>query len=411
MTRRHSWVLSFLAASILADTAARADEANAEAAAARRPKRFAIVFNTGYGGDHLPQDLAHFEKLVRGAKQAHFNTVLGQYSTARAKVLKLHRVRIFVDLLATEHYVYNNPAGAQKLCESLRGDPLVYAYHLWSDNIAETFAGRSRDVATVHGWDPTHPAYVGTYRMSRVNRVEGLDLLGYYDFHWKRGGHWEHLARAWEVARSKDAYFLRYCDAAPGQVGKGNPNRVGYTIATSVVFGLKGYLFHYTGGVVDPRTGELDALGKDLAAVNARFEAIGDELMVIGNPSAVYSTPITRDAKDDPVAGEPAVPAGLAGVPADHWFQVARGEVLFGLFRAGAVEPEPGDGERARDVVVLASHNAYKPQDVELVFAGPPKKVELFDRARRRWRPLKVDGRAARFQVEVAAAELVRVAR
>ena len=32
----------------------------------------------------------------------------------------------------------------------------------------------------------------------------------------------------------KAAGFLRYCDAKPGRVGKGNRNRVGYTIATSI---------------------------------------------------------------------------------------------------------------------------------------------------------------------------------
>jgi hypothetical protein len=44
--------------------------------------------------------------------------------------------------------------------------------------------------------------------MSRVNRVEDLDLLGYYDFHWKRGGHWAHLSKAWRVAKAGLSHFF-----------------------------------------------------------------------------------------------------------------------------------------------------------------------------------------------------------
>lgn len=373
----------------------------APAEEARRPKRFAIIFNMGYAKDSLPKDPQSFARLIQGIKRAHFNTVLCRYTPWRAAICKKHGVQIFVDLLAAEHHVYKNPDGAQQLCESLRDNPVVYGYHLWSDNIGDTYPGRSRDVKNVHAWDPTHPAYVGTYRMNRVNRVAGLDLLGYYDFHWKRGGHWGHVSKASTVAKGKNALFLRYCDAAPGRIGAGNPNRAGYTIATSIPFGLKGYLFHYGGGVVDPKTGQLDALGRDLQKVNGKFAAMGDALMAIGNPRAVYSTPISRTAKDRPVDGAPAVPGGLAPVPEDHWFQVVRGEVLFGMFQ----------DDRQRDVVVFAGHNAYAPQAVTLEFTRPLKSVSFFNRKTGRWIRLRVARHKASFPVEEFAGELIRIER
>lgn len=373
---------------------ARADEPQ------RRPARFAVVYNQGYGGDHLPTEREPFEKLVAAAKDAHFNVILCQYEPWRAEVCKKHGVLIFVDLLAPKHHVYKAPDDAKKLCESLKGDEVVYGYHAWSDNITDaTVAGRTRDAQNVHDWDPTHPVYVGTTNMNRVNRVEGVDVFGYYDFHWRRGGHWDHLTKAGQAATARKLPFLRYDDAAPGQVGKGNPNRVGYTFATSVPFGLKGYLYHHAGAVVDPKTFALTALGEDVKKVNARFAAVGDELMKIGAPAAVYSTPVTRTAKNDPVPA--AVPAGLAPPPKDHWFRVAAGEVLVGQF---------ADADK-RDVLVFACHNPYESQGVKLELPGGAKSAEAFDRAANKWVPLRAEGGEFGFKVEDYGVELVRFTR
>ncbi len=366
----------------------------------RQPTRFAIVYNQGYAGDHLPTEREPFEKLVKAVKGAHFNVILCQYEPWRGEICKKHGVQIFVDLLTPKHHVYKAPDDARKLCQSLKGDEVVYGYHIWSDNITDaTVAGRTRDVANVHTWDPTHPVYVGTTNMNRVNRVEGMDVFGYYDFHWKRGGHWQHLTKAGQTAATKKLPFLRYDDASPGLIGKGNPNRVGYTFATSVPFGLKGYLYHYAGGVVDGKTFALDAIGEDLKRVNARFASVGEELMKLGVPSAVYSTAIARTAKNDPVPS--AVPAGLVAVPADHWFRVGAGEVIVGQF---------ADAEQ-RDVLVCACHNPYESQTVKLELPGGAKSAEVFDRDVKKWIPLKAKGNVFAFSVEDYGVGLVRFAR
>jgi hypothetical protein len=364
-----------------------------------KPDRFGIIFNKGYAGDNLPSDLADFEKLIIAIKKAGFNVVLCKYDAKRLEICAKHDVEMFVDLLVEEYHVFKNPAKAQEVCESIKDSKAVYGYHLWSDNISNTHVGRTRDVQNVHQWDPRHATYVGSYKMSGVASVQDMDLFGYYDFHFKRGGHWRHLNHAWGVAKSRGIGFLRYDDASPGLVGKGNPNRVGYSIATSIVFGLRGYMFHYVRGQIDFQSFELDALGKDLARVNERFAAVGPELVKIGIPGAVYSTAITKTEKNDPV--ELNVPGGIAPVPADCWFQISSGEVLVG---------ESLDSSK-RTVLVFACHNPYENQKVVVAFPKGIKGAEIFDRTLKQWRPLVMENGAVSFTVEDFGVELLRVQR
>jgi hypothetical protein len=249
---------------------------------------------------------------VKSIKAAHFNVILGQYTPERDKICQRYGLQMFVDLLVDDHHVYKNIAGAKTLCTSLKGNETIYGYHIWSDLITKpTTAGRTRDIKAVHEWDPTHPVYVGTKTMNGISSVEGMNLFGYYDFHWKRGGHWTHLTKAAELSRQRQIPFLRYDDATSGIVGKGNINRVGYTYATSIPFGLKGIIYHYTGGIVDPKTWKLDPLGEDLKQVNARLASAGDEIVKLGTPIATYSGSITKTEKNEPTQFPAAIPAGL----------------------------------------------------------------------------------------------------
>jgi hypothetical protein len=153
--------------------------------------------------------------------------------------------------------------------------------------------------------------------------------------------------------------------------------------------------------VVEPESGKLASLGKDLKKVNAKFAAIGDELISIGNPVTVWSTPTTRTAKDRPTENAPAVPGGLSPIPADHWFQVRTGEVLLGLFKSP-------DGD---EVIAAASQNAYQSQQVTLEFSSPVKKVRIFDRESGKWVEPKASGKKIEFRVEEYATELLRIER
>jgi len=362
------------------------------------PQRYAVIFNKGYGSDHLPKDPVAYERLLQGLKVAGFNTVLGTYSPERAELLKKHDFQIFVDLVASEHHVYKDVAGCQKLVESLRNNPVVYGYHLWSDQIGKTYDGRSRDALNVRTWDPTHPNFVGSYKLQGIGRVQNLDIFGYYDFHWERGGLWGHLNQAFAIVKDRRIPFLEYAAASPGRVGAGNANRIAFTAAMKTVFGMRGYTFHYTGGVIND-AGELDQLGKDQAAANRKILSSADALMKNGLPTAVYATPATRTENDKPL--EPvAVPGGLPAIPANAWFQITAGEVAVATCH---------DSEN-RDVLCLASLNAYQPQIVTLKFNGT-EHVERFDRTQQTWQALLSKNGTAQLQVEDGTVELLRTKR
>jgi hypothetical protein len=159
-------------------------------------------------------------------------------------------------------------------------------------------------------------------------------------------------------------------------------------------------MYHYAGGVVNNKTWELDDLGKDLQKVNAKFASVGAELMKLRHPTAVYSTPITTDAKNDKLAAA-AIPGGLSAVPEQSWFKVAAGEVLIGVCQDAA----------GKDVLMLACHNPYQSQDVTLQFKDGVKKAEWFDRAKGAWKALSVAEGKTRVSVEDYAVELVRIER
>ncbi|MCE9554571.1 MAG: hypothetical protein K8T91_14530 [Planctomycetes bacterium] len=364
----------------------------------RKPKVFAIIFNMGYGGDNLPKDKAEFEKLAVACKEAHYNVILGKYEDWREEICRKHGLLMFVDLLVADHHVYRGlPAEVPKakaLCEKLKGNDAIYGYHLWSDVMKAD--GRSRDIANVHTWDPTHPTYCGSYRMKGNSGLVNPDLHGYYDFHFIRGGLWGHLNSAWNVSRSKDAYFLIYMAPAPGKIGIGNYNRLAYTDSVSIAYGLKGYLYHYAGGYAGD--GKWDAQGQDLAKANGNVAPLGPELMKIGNPTDIYSTPMTVDSKNREHFPA-AIPAGFKPVPADYWAQVEAGEVLIGAFK----------DDQKRDAAVLANHNIYMAQKMKLK-AKDGKKVELFDRATKAWKVLNPADGTVTFDIEPGSFELIHAA-
>ena len=92
---RRLMILSALAINLASPSAAQENKEK------RQPRRFAIIFNKGYAGDHLPKDLAEFEKLVKAVKEANFNVILCGYDEKRAAICKKHDMQIFVDEFVT----------------------------------------------------------------------------------------------------------------------------------------------------------------------------------------------------------------------------------------------------------------------------------------------------------------------
>lgn len=376
--------------------------------AKRRPQVYITVFNNGYSGDPMPQEPEKFDKLLKVITgEGNFNAVMCRYTEQREALCRKYNVLMVVDLLATGHHVFRNPKQCETLCNKLRNNPAVVAYHLWSDRFGSMGPGRTRDINNVHRWDPTHATYIGTYKTGGMQFLAKSDFISYYDFHWKRGPHknFAHLLTAWRTAKIHDNRIGRYVttDPAFGRTGDGNYQRSLYTQNTSIACGLKGCLWFIGSRIMDMNTLELGALGKDVARVNAWTKPMWAEIPKLGLPVAVYSTSITKDYNNRDVPqgeGETGkMPPGLENnaFPADFWIQPASGEFVMGVFKY--------DGGSC-DAVYLANHNAYAEQNVKLKL-GKPAGPRLFNRQSAAYEDLKVIDGAISFKLEKAGGQLV----
>lgn len=408
MRRGIVFVLSFLLPTLVTLAAQTMPEEQARLEKQRCPKpgEFALVFSAGYAGNSLPTDDAKFEALLVKLKEGHFNTVHTTFTDKRLELCKKHGLKLMIDFLAPEHHVYKSPEKCQAIAEKLRGNLDVWGYNIWNDPIGKTGEGRRRDVNNVRQWDPTHPAYIGTYRTAGTRHLANADLLGYYDFHWERGrdSHFGHLQHFSRLARDNNAWFYSWLATTAGQPGKGNFNRSLYSANTSIACGQKGILWFLGGKLMSLDRLEWTEAGKDILKVQAEIAPLVQELAKIGNPSAIYSTPITRTMNNDPLPPEQKerMPPGLeqARIPAEFPIQAKAGEFVMGVF-------QPDAGKKV-GALFLANHNAYMEQAVELLLRGV--KLEQYVRKTRRWEPLPVAGDIARVSLTPGGGELLRFA-
>lgn len=377
----------------------------ATAAAGRRPATYLAIFNNGYGSDTLPPEPARFEKLLLAiADEGHFNAVLCPYSPEREALCRKHGVLMVVDLLADPH-VFKSPAACEALLQTLRGNAVIAAYHLWADRFGNTGPGRVRDIDNVHAWDPTHATYIGTYQSEGLGFLAKSDFISYYDFAWKRGPekNFPNLLAAWRTAQAGDNRLGRYCATDAGLPGKGNFNRLLYTQTTSIACGLRAAMWHIGSRIMDMGSFQFNSFGKDLAAVNAWIEPLRAEIAKLGLPTAIYSTAWTHDWNNRPVqaaGGATAMPPGLdeQRFPADFWLQPAAGEFVMGV--------SAYDGT-SHEAVFIANHNAYAGQEVTLTLRRAVRPL-IFDRRSGKYAAVAVRSGSFSLALDPAGGALVR---
>lgn len=378
------------------------DLAKLEKQRCRKPAELAIVFSNGYASDLMPHEDARFEQLLQSIKQAGFNVIHCTYSEKRLILCKKHDVQMMIDLLAAEH-VFRQPEKVQALCEKLRNDPDVWGYNIWNDPFGKTGEGRRRDINNVRKWDPTHPAFCGTYRTIGMNHLVNADVMGYYDFHWKRGidKHFPHLLAFSNFGRGHDAWFYCWLSATSGQPGMGNFKRNLYSVNTGLACGLKGYFWFIGADLMNPKTLEWTEIGRDLTRVNHEVAPLRKEMAKFGMPAHVFSTPITRTANDKPLPDnkKDMMPPGLEKheFKKDFWLQPVSGEFVLGVFRDADM----------REVVFLANHNAYAAQQAALTFTRG-RTIELFNRKKGQWQALDVRDKMVRLPLDPAGGEMLR---
>lgn len=369
---------------------------------APKPNDLALIFSNGYAGDTVPKDDDQFEKLLVTLKEAHFNVIYCTYTDSRLKLCKKHGIKMMVDLLAPEHHVYKSADKAQAVCEKLKGNPDVWGYNLWNDPVRKTGEGRRRDVNTVRGWDDTHLIFSGTYRTEGMNHVVNADILGYYDFHWKRGvdQHFPHQLAFSKWAKDRDSWYYSWLSATSGIAGKGNFNRNLWSANTSLACGMKGILWFLGDDLMNAKTLEWKEAGRDIIKVHERIAPLGKEIAPLGLPVAIHSTFITKTSNNDalPKGMDKKMPPGLEkhGFPVDYWLQPSSGEFMIGVFKDA----------KKRDVVMIANHNAYAEQKVALTSKNT--NVSLFNRKTGKWVALQSNQGTVSLTLEPGDGDLLR---
>jgi len=383
---------------------ADAEPAKLEKQRAPGPREFASVFSFGYGSDKMPKDDAKFEQLLAKIKAGGFNVVHSSYTRRRLELCKAGGVKMMIDFLdRANHHVYKNVDGAKAVAAKVKGDPGVWGYNIWNESFGKMGPGRARDILNVRRWDPTHPAYCGTYRAYGMRHLVNSDVFGYYDYHWKRGPHYHfpHLMSYWQAAGANNSRFYRWVSTDSGMAGKGNFNRSLYTANTSIACGLKGILWFIGTRMMNPATLGWTTIGGDITKVNKEIMPLRGQLVGLGNPVAVYTTPITKTLKDRalPDGKTSMLPGGLEkhAFAKDFWIQPAGGQFIMGVFK---------DGQK-RDAVFVANHNAYAGQTVRLKLARAVK-VHMFSRKEGKWQPVDVADNTITFQLTPAGGELLR---
>ncbi len=398
-------LLALRAGAILAAVLLTAPAVAAQLAAQRCPKpaEFALVFSHGYSTDKMPAEDERFEDLLKKIKDAGSNVIHCPYTDKRLALCKKHGVKMMIDLLIDDHHVYKNPKGAQVLCEKLHKNPDVWGYNIWNDPFGKSADGRVRDINNVRTWDPTHPAFCGTYRTVGMKGLHNPDVFGYYDFHWKRGTaqHFPHLLAYSNWAKERNAVFYTWLSCTSGQPGKGNFNRSLYSANTGIACGLKGIIWFLGDDMMNRKTQEWTEIGRDIIKVQKEIAPLSKELMKLGQPSALYSTPITKTMNNDPIkdAKEPVLPPGLNGraLPKDFWLQPTSGEFVLGVFQ----------DEQKRACIFVANNNAYVEQKVVLK-VNRPGGVFLFQRSKGQWEAQKLDDGAVQITLAPGGGELFR---
>jgi hypothetical protein len=397
----------FLSACFAISLTASASAQN-DAAAKRALKTYLAIFINGYGNDPLPKDPGSFEKLLQViTSEGHFNAILCTYTPEREALCEKHKVLMVVDLLETPH-VYKDPEGCEKLLKSLRGNPTIAAYHVWSDRFGAQGAGRARDIDNVHRWDPTHATFAGTYNSDGMRFLAKSDIISFYDFHWKRGPHknFQNLVNAWKTAQANDSRLGRYCSSDPGRPGIGNYNRMLHTQTTSIACGLRASMWHIGSRIMDMNAFKFNQYGLDLAKVNAWLAPMRGEIAKLGLPTAIYSTTWTMDSNNKPVEspeGKGVLPPGLEdhAFPAGFWLQPASGEFVMSLSRYSDTD---------KQALFLANHNAYLEQEVKLKLTGNAK-FKIFDRESATYKNLPVKDGAISLKLDQAGAAIVLFAK
>jgi hypothetical protein len=184
--------------------------------------------------------------------------------------------------------------------------------------------------------------------------------------------------------------------ATPGKEGDERVSRSLWSANIAMAFGCKTFLWFLGQDIMDKKTLTVKPGANDFAAIHEEIMPLKREIMKIGIPTAVYSTTITRDMYDKPVAGNPPAP-GMQLFPETFTVKPLSGEFIAGVF-----DEKPGSV-----MLFVANYNACARQSVKLKFTSTGS-VHIYDRGESLWWKLQMSEGVVEFPLAPGAGELLR---
>jgi hypothetical protein len=363
------------------------------------PEDLASTFSFGYAHDEMPVEDAQFEQLLKTIKGLGFNVIHATYTAERLALCRKHGFKMMIDVLSgNDHHVWATPIKWKQAAISLRGNTDVWGYNQWNDPFGNEAGTLRTHVRSLRLWDPTHPAFCGTYQWPAAVQITNCDMPGYYDFHWKRGvdNHLRNCRTYMTAAKKNHCMWGTWLAATPGKEGDERVSRSLWSANIAMAFGCKTFLWFLGQDIMDKKTLTVKPGASDFAAIHEEIMPLKREIMKIGNPAAVYSTTMTRDMFDKPVAGNAPAP-GMQLFPETFTVQPLSGEFIAGVF-----DEKPGSV-----MLFIANYNACVRQSVKLKFTSTGS-VLIYDRGESLWWNLQMTEGVVEFPLAPGAGELLR---
>ena len=354
----------------------------------RELDEFLVTFTFGWGGDDMwPSNQTKAAQLAQEVAGANFTTVLANYEPWKLELFRQHGLKFMINMYGDAAYdMGSNPSAALALAQTLTNDPDLWGYCInWDLTGPSDTSAASTQIDQLHSADPNHPVVAGSkwYAWPYTSYLQNPDVLSFYYYIWTRDykQNFSHLYYWRLKAQEKGVPLLRMMWVPSGITYEGHLARDGYTLYTSLAYGVKGAHWFIGEYMINPDTLQWTVAGEAIKVLNANLSVLGPEVMDLTS-MAVLSTPTTLCAKGRPKdPGEPDIPDGLSAIPADHWMQVTAGEVVLGMF----------DDDTGDDIMMVVNHRAYDAQDVVLEFAEPLEWLKVFNQDTGAWEKQTVD--------------------
>ena len=391
--------------------------------AAAVPDQYTLVFTRGNVQDRMPTDPAVFEAMLKNMQRTGINGIFCKYLPWRLPLCEKYGVRMVIDLSVREfdlkHSLLADPAAikpadlsnpakvasdfkavrdfllafhpqlgepdpAKKqqlvaaylavqrqrattiacnvaaICRQVKGSPGVWGYGLWYDYGTDASI-LDHAVEKLRRWDPTHPVLVGSYRGFGLETLgANPGCIGWYDFHWERGDLWHYydLLKGQQQGKRLGSFPYLYGEFV-------GINKDLFDVNQTIAAGSKMSMW-FVGG--PQRKDDTWDDGHELVQIAAELRPMYAELIRIGQPLAVYSTPVTATPGNLPCPK--GLPKFTFGIPANCWVQVDSGEVLLGLFKYADgtrrnLRCEPECHGRASRRLTIQLHRAFHREQVQ----------------------------------------------